>query len=348
MSLKPWWHPEALAARRPFLARRSRMEAALRRWFLEADFTEVATPALQVSPGNETHLKAFPTRLTDPFGGTDRPLYLHTSPEFAMKKLLAGGMGRIFQTARVFRDGEAGPLHSPEFTMLEWYRAPGTLDHIMADTEALLAAAAEGEPLRWQGHPVPADGPAERLSVEEAFRRHCGFSVLDTIADPFDPDPDPAPLIARAADLGIDCPPTDRFEDAFFRLFLARIEPNLGRDRPTFLHAYPAALGALARRDPDDPRVVERFEVYVAGLELANAFGELTDAAEQRRRFEHDMALKEQLYATRYPIDEDFLDALPHLPECAGIALGIDRLAMLASGADHIHQVLWAPVTPQA
>ncbi|SDH14663.1 EF-P lysine aminoacylase EpmA [Roseospirillum parvum] len=348
MSPQPWWHPDALAARRPFLQRRAEMEAAIKGWFAKAGFIEVATPALQLSPGNETHLKAFPTRLTDPFGGPDSPLHLHTSPEFAMKKLLAGGMQRIHQMARVFRDGEAGPLHSPEFTMLEWYRAPGTLAEIMADTDALLAAAADGGPLSWQGHQVPADGPAERLSVDDAFQRHCGFSLLDTIADPFNPDPDPTPLADHAASLGIECAPTDRFEDIFFRLFLARIEPHLGRQRPTFLHAYPAALGALARRDPTDPRVVERFEVYVAGMELANAFGELTDPAEQRQRFEHDMALKEKLYGTRYPIDEDFLAALPHLPDCAGIALGIDRLAMLTSGANHIHQVLWAPVTPQA
>lgn len=331
---RPWWHPDALAERMPHLRTRARVIATLRRYFDSHGFLEVETPALQVSPGLEPHLKAFETALQDPFGGPDSRLYLHTSPEFAMKKLLAGGLPRIYQMARVWRNGERSPTHSPEFTMLEWYRAGACLDDLMEDCDRILSETGV------------ANRPAERISVEEAFLRWCGFSVLETIDDPDAPDPDPAKLHARAAALGHEARPGERWDDVFFRLLLEYVEPHLGaHGRPTILHGYPACMAALSRRHPADPRVAERFELYVDGIELANAFGELTDPVEQRRRFEHDMALKEALYGHRYPIDEDFLAALQHgLPPCAGIALGLDRLVMLAAGVEDIEQVLWAPV----
>lgn len=331
---RPWWHPEAVAARLPHLRVRARVVATLRRYFDSRGFLEVETPCLQRAPGMETHLQAFATELADPFGGPPTRLYLHTSPEFAMKKLMAGGLPRLYQMARVWRNGERSPTHSPEFTMLEWYRAGASLADLMDDCDAILSET--GVCAR----------PAERLSVDDAFRRWAGFSVLETVEDPDSPDPDPRTLQAAAARLGHEARQGERWEDMFFRLMLEYVEPNLGRDgRATILHSWPACMAALSRRDPADARVAERFELYYQGIELANAFGELTDPVEQRRRFEHDMALKERLYGERWPVDEDFLAALEFgLPDSAGIALGLDRLVMLAAGVEDIEQVLWAPV----
>ncbi len=343
----PWWRPDRLATRRANLEARGRMLGAVRDFFAAAGYIEVDTPALQVSPGLEPHLKAFATMLHDPEGGGARPRYLHTSPEFAMKKLLAGGMPRIWQLAHVYRDGERSATHHPEFAMLEWYRAGADYRDLMAECEALLRAvqAAVGcAALRWRGRSADARLPWQRLTVTEAFARHAGIDLLATAPEPARPDV--ALLAAAAARIGIAPHPGDDWEALFFRIFLERIEPNLGIDVPTILYDYPLALAALARPKPGDPRLAERFELYVCGLELANAFGELTDPAEQRRRFAADQARKLALYGETYPIDEDFLAALDHgLPRCAGIALGFDRLVMLATGADHIEEVLWAPVT---
>jgi elongation factor P--(R)-beta-lysine ligase len=342
----PWWRPDRLALRRETLAARGRILAALRDFFAAAGYLEVDTPALQVSPGLEPHLKAFATLLHDPPGGSARPRYLHTSPEFAMKKLLAGGLPRIWQLAHVFRDGERSATHHPEFAMLEWYRAGASYLDLMDECEGLLRrlqAAAGAAALFWQGRAADARLPFERLTVAEAFRRHAGIDLLATLPDPARPDA--APLAAAAAPFGIVPHPGDDWEALFFRIFLERIEPHLGIGAPTILYDYPLAMAALSRPKPEDPRLAERFELYACGLELANAFGELTDAAEQRRRFRADQARKQALYGETYPIDEDFLAALEHgLPECAGIALGFDRLVMLLTGARHIEEVLWAPV----
>jgi lysyl-tRNA synthetase class 2 len=352
----PWWRPDAFAARAPFLAARDRLRQATRAFFAARGFTEVETPALQVSPGLEPHLKAFATTWNLPDGGR-RPFYLHTSPEFAMKKLLAAGMGRIWQMARVFRDGEGGATHHPEFSMIEWYRAGAGPEAIMADCVDLLRACRDAWPpvgdeagdeagarrWHWRGTRCDPASPWERLTVAQAFARHAGIDLHATAPDP--QAPDAARLAAEARRIGIATRDEDRWDDVFFRIFLDRIEPKLGVGRPTLLHAYPVSMAALAKVDPADPRVAQRFELYVAGLELANGFGELTDAAEQRRRFEADMDLKERLYGERYPVDEDFIAALTHgMPESSGIALGFDRLVMLASGAERIEDVLWAPV----
>jgi lysyl-tRNA synthetase class 2 len=343
----PWWRPDRLAARRANLEARARMLGAVRDFFAASDYLEVDTPALQVSPGLEPHLRAFATVLHDPEGGGARPRYLHTSPEFAMKKLVAGGLPRIWQLAHVYRDGERSATHHPEFAMLEWYRAGASYRDLMAECETLLSAvqaAAGCAALRWRGRAADARLPWRRLTVAEAFERHTGIDLLSTAPEPARPDA--ALLAAAAARSGIAAHPGDDWEALFFRIFLERIEPNLGIGAPTILHDYPLALAALSRPKPDDPRLAERFELYVCGLELANAFGELTDPAEQRRRFAADQARKLALYGETYPIDEDFLAALDHgLPQCAGIALGFDRLVMLATGAEHIEEVLWAPVT---
>ena len=341
----PWWHPDQLASRRPRLLARGRILAALRHWFGAEGWGEVVTPALQVSPGLEPHLHAFSTELAAP-DGTRHMLHLHTSPEFAMKKLLVGGEPRIFQFARVFRNGERSATHHPEFTMLEWYRAGARVDDLIGDCMALLrqaTGAAGGDGLLRRGALVCDPGLApEIVSVATAFAR-VGIDLMATMPDPLAPD---AALLAKAAAaIGVRTDPGDGWDDVFFRVFLERIEPHLGSPAPTFITAWPVSMAALARPDPADPRVAQRFELYVCGLELANAFGELTDPVEQRRRFEADRATATRLYGRSYPVDEAFIAALVHgLPESAGIALGIDRLAMLATGAEAIEEVLWAPV----
>ena len=318
----------------------------MREFFAAAGYVEVDTPALQVSPGLEPHLKAFATVQHDPRDGGARPRNLHTTPEFAMKKLVVAGLPRIWQLAHAYRDGERSATHHPEFAMLEWYRAGASYLDLMDECEALLRRvqdAAGAASLRWQGHSANARRPFERLSVAAAFHRHAGIDLLATVPDPARPDA--ARLAAAAAPLGITAHPGDDWEALFFRIFLDRIEPHLGIGAPMILYDYPLSMAALSRRKPDDPRLAERFELYVCGLELANAFGELTDSAEQRRRFLADQARKQALYGETYPIDEEFLAALEHgMPQCAGIALGFDRLVMLATGARHIEEVLWAPV----
>jgi lysyl-tRNA synthetase class 2 len=332
------WRPDRLAARRGNLAVRARVLAAVRQFFAEAGYLEVDTPALQASPGLEPHLQAFATVLHDPRDGSAQPRYLHTSPEFAMKKLVAGGAERIWQLAHVFRDGERSATHHPEFAMLEWYRAGAGYQDLMDECETLLRRvqeAAGGETLRWRGQHADARLPFERLTVAAAFRHHADVEL----------GADPVRFAAEAARIGIRAHPGDDWEALFFRIFLERIEPKLGIGAPTIIYDYPIAMAALARPKPGDPSLAERFELYVCGLELANAFGELTDAHEQRRRFLADQAKKQALYGQSYPIDEDFLAALEHgLPDCAGIALGFDRLVMLAAGAEDIEDVLWAPV----
>ncbi len=343
----PWWHPDRLAARRAKLAARGRVRQAVRDFFAAAGYVEVETPSLQASPGLEPHLRAFATVLHDPGEPGGRPRYLHTSPEFAMKKLMAGRMDRIWQLAHVYRDGERGATHHPEFAMLEWYRAGASYRDLMDECEGLLRAAqdaVEADALRWRGRRADARLPWQRLSVAEAFLRYTGIDLLVTAPDP--QAPDAALLASEAARVGIAPHPGDDWETLFFRIFLDRIEPHLGIGAPTILYDYPIAMAALSRRKPDDHRLAERFELYVCGLELANAFGELTDPAEQRRRLIADQARKRALYGETYPIDADFLAALEYgMPDCAGIALGFDRLVMLATGADHIEEVLWAPVT---
>jgi len=341
----PWWHPDQLTRRRANLAARGRILTAIRQFFSARGFVEVETPSLQVSPGLEPHLHAMAVTVRDP-AGERRPFYLHTSPEFAMKKLLTAGEPRIFQLARVFRDAERSATHHPEFTMLEWYRAGADYRALVDDCRDLLVACADAAgcgALRWQGRDSEPRRPWQRLTVADAFAHHAGIDLLATAPDPAAPSF--ALLNQAATRVGIAAHDGDDWESLFFRIFLERIEPALGVGVPTILTDYPISMAALAGPSPTDPRVAERFELYVAGLELANAFSELTDAAQQRRRFEADLAKKQALYGERYPIDEDFLAALDAgFPESAGIALGIDRLVMLACGANHIEDVLWAPV----
>ncbi len=318
-----------------------RLTAATRAFFAGRDFLEVETPVLQVSPGLEPHLMAFATELVAADRQSSRPLYLHTSPEFAMKKLLATGLPRIFQLAHVFRNGERASTHSPEFTMLEWYRT-GAYEQIVADTAALLgelAAVAGKSVVSWRGIDCDLSAEPEIVTVSQAFAEFAdGIDLLATVGDM------PA-LIAEARRIGVRVGEGDRWDDLVLRILAERIEPRLGAGRPSFLAEYPVEMAALARVKPGNPMVAERVELYIAGVEIANGFGELTDAAEQRRRFIADMDLKEQLYGQRYPLDEEFLAALEYgLPDSAGMALGFDRLVMLLAGAERIDDILWVPV----
>jgi lysyl-tRNA synthetase class 2 len=306
--------------------------AALRRFFAERDFLEVETPLLVPSPGLELHLDAVAA-------GTG---YLITSPEYQMKRLLAAGLERIYQVCKCFRAGEHGPHHASEFTMVEWYRGFAELDVIVRDTEELVAqvvravaGAPDGVPVaRVAGRSIDVSPPWPRMTVRDAMRTWAGVEVIGD-------EPAPA-LVAAVRAAGIAVADGTAWDDAFFAAFLARVDPALAAlDRPVILEDWPAPLAALARPKPGDPQTALRFEAYVGGIELANAFGELTDPVEQRARFEHDQATRRARGRPVYPIDDKLIAALAEgLPPSAGIALGFDRLVMLATGAPAIDDVL--------
>lgn len=344
-SPSPWWAPHVHADRRPILLARNRIAEAFRRYFSERGFLEVECGTLQVSPGNETHLHAFETRAHTP-GGEQSKLYLHTSPEFACKKLLAAGEKQIFSLGPAYRNNERGALHAPEFTMLEWYRAEEPYERVMEDCTALIRLAAETvktETLRFRGKEADPHAEPIRLSVASAFEKFAQIDLLSTLNAAGEPNRD---RLAKAAlSVGVKIADDDGWSDIFSRVLVEFVEPRLGCGAPTLLDEYPRVEAALARASNRDPRIAERFELYLCGVEIANGFGELTDAKEQRRRFEHEMTEKERIYKERYPIDEDFLAALAAMPEASGVALGFDRLVMLATGATHIDQVIWTPMS---
>ncbi|MDX2234478.1 MAG: EF-P lysine aminoacylase EpmA [Hyphomonadaceae bacterium] len=334
------WDRARHADRRPALLARNRIAAAFRRWLEVEGFTEADPSALVASPGNEVHLHAF--SVSPPEGPA---AWLHTSPEFAMKKLLAAGETRLFALSPVFRARETGsPLHAPAFTMLEWYRSHTPYETLFEDVGALLreAATVTGAAVwRWRDRSCDPLAPPDRLTVAEAFQRHAGVDLLATLGADGRGDRDglARQLGAQSVRVGED----DTWSDLFARVLVQCVEPHLGAGRATILHDYPLAEAALARPAAHDPRLAERFELYVCGVELANGFGELTDPSEQRRRFEADMAEKARRYGERYPIDEDFIAALGHMPPASGCALGFDRLVMLATGAPDVRTVMWAP-----
>lgn len=335
----PFWTRQRHAARRPGLLVRARLKGAIRAHLEAQDFLEVETGIVQVSPGNETHLHAFAAEWVDASANAQRG-YLHTSPEFGMKKLLAAGEKRIYQFAPVFRAREISRLHSPEFTMLEWYRSGEDYTALMDDCADLLKLAADAggwHLFSFRGRQCDVTAAPERLSLVGAFQRYAGIDLEALLADRDG-------FAAAAEGIGIRVAADDGWTDIFSRILSEKIEPNLGVGKPTILDRYPVSEAALARPCPDNGGFAERFELYVCGVELANAFGELTDAGEQRRRFEADMAEKERIYGERYPIDEDFLAALDFMPEASGVALGFDRLVMLATGAARIDDVIWVPV----
>jgi lysyl-tRNA synthetase class 2 len=340
----PFWSRDQDGRRRAALAARAQISKFVRRWFDAKGFTEVEPAALQVSPGNETHLHGFRTALIPP-DGSAHDAYLHTSPEFAMKKLLAAGETRIYALTNVFRNRQRTALHAPEFVMLEWYRTGALLERLMEDCAALTALAAlvaGAKTFVFRGREASPFEPAERLTARDAFRRYAGIDIYDSL--PVGAHPDTELFASQARGLGLRVAPDDTWSDIFARLLSERVEPHLGIGRPTVLHAYPASEAALARVSPHDPRTAERFEFYCCGVELVNAFHELSDPAEQRRRFTADMEEQRRIYGASAPIDEDFLSALADMPDASGAALGFDRLVMLTTGAESVESVQWTPV----
>ncbi len=343
----PFWSRQRHLDRRPALLARGRIKSALRRWFDAQGFVEVETACLQVSPGNETHINAFATELIDNDGAAHRR-YLHSSPEFACKKLLAAGEEKLFTFAPVFRNGERSVLHHPEFTMLEWYRTHTPYEILLDDCQQILKIAATTtgqEQFAHKGRRADALEPPEHLSVAQAFQRYAAIDLLASCNSGGVPGREALAKMATAQ--GFRVAEDDDWSDIFSRILVQAVEPNLGNERATLLTEYPIHEAALARVSPCDPRVAERFELYACGVELANGFGELTDPAEQRRRFEADMTERRRRYGANagYPIDEDFIAALAQMPPASGCALGFDRLVMLAVGAPNIDAVIWTPLT---
>jgi len=325
---------------------RNAIAKAVRVWFDAQGFVEVETGILQVSPGNETHLHAPRTELAGA-NGTRSVRYLRTSPEFAAKKLLAAGEANIFEFARVFRDRERGDLHLPEFTMLEWYRADAPYDAVMADSVVVIALAAQATGIgrfSFRGRTCDPFAEPELLTVAAAFERFAGIDLLATV----DGGEGDRVALAAAARALVRIADDDTWSDIFSKILVEHVEPKLGQGRLTVLFEYPVPEAALARAKPSEPRVAERFEIYACGVELANGFGELTDAVEQRRRFASAMDEKQRRYGERYPLDEEFLQAVAAMPEASGVALGFDRLVMLASGAVRVDQVVWTPPAGEA
>lgn len=315
-----WWMPNNFENKASVLEQRAQVIKAVRAFFDDQGFVEVETPVLQTMPGADTHIHGF---------RVENGQYLQNSPEFSMKKLLVAGMPRIYQICKVFRREERTKRHNPEFTMIEWYRAGADYTAIMEDCVALLQACADE--YRYNGQVCDPHKEWIRISVADAFEQYAGIGLAAVLKD----------TEAFKAVAGVRVTDEDGWDDVFHAVMAEKIEPYLGAEVPCILYDYPADMAALSRKKPEDPRWAERFELYVCGVELANAFSELTDAKEQRARFEAEMALKEELYGERYPLDEDFLAALEHgMPESAGIALGIDRLVMLALGAEDIRDVI--------
>lgn len=322
------------------LLRRGKIIQGIRQYFLGKDFVEVETPYLVSSPGMEPHLVALEVNIRAP-DGEKRKMYLHTSPEYYMKKLLAEGWDKIFQICRVFRDEEVSRTHQNEFTLLEWYRAHVDYRKIMEDCEGLLDFLSreilKGSELTYQGKKIDLAPPAERLSVAEAMQLYGKVDIQK--------NRDGESLLEEARTRGFRFEPGARysFDEVFFKIFLEAVEPRLGSPKPTILYDYPASMAALARLSPQNPLWAERFELYIAGLELANAFSELIDPVEQRKRFESERRLRAALEKPLYPIDEELLAALSRIPPSGGIALGVDRLAMLFCEVPSIQEVLAFP-----
>ncbi len=323
-----WWQPDVFGQKIPYLHERARILAALRAFFNARGYLEVETPALQVSPCMEPHLQAFRAGR----------MFLHTSPEFAMKKLLVAGLPKIYQLAKVFRNEENTRLHSPEFTMLEWYQQGMSYREMMQETIDLLRHLAQGK-LRFGSKECDPHQPWEIMTVVEALQKYAGVDIQNNLCDL-------AHIRAEAERIGVYVSPHDDWDNALLKILMDRVEPYLGVTVPSILCDYPVSMAALSRPKPEDPRFAERFEVYVCSVELANAFGELTDAKVQRERFIEAVALRQKIYGEEYPVDEDFLQALEFgLKPCSGNALGIDRLVMLLTGAETIDLVQAAPVS---
>lgn len=332
-----WWHPDKFMLKTPFLKERARIFGEIRAFFDARGYLEVDTPALQVAPCMEAHIQGFKTELVSADRQSKRAMYLHTSPEFAMKKLLVAGLPKIYQLAKVFRNCEGSSWHSPEFTMLEWYQLGMDYKDMMDETAALVRHVLK-KPVTVDGRVCDAHAAWEKITVVDALKKYAGVDISGNLGDL-------AHIRGEAARIGVYVSPHDDWENALLKILMEKVEPNLGSPAPAVIYDYPVSMAALSRPKPEDGRFAERFEVYVCGIELANAFGELTDAKVQRERFNADVALRKKVYGDDYPVDEDFLKAIEFgLPACSGNALGVDRLVMLATGASDISFVQAAPV----
>ena len=341
-----WWKSSEFSKKREFLDKRSKLNALIRNFFDSRGFLEVETPVLQVCPGMEVHIKVLETEIEGAFGGKET-LYLHTSPEFSMKKLLAAGMDKIYQMTPVFRNSEFSPRHHVEFRMLEWYRAHSDYRDLMDDCEALLNACAplcSNGLMHHAGMTVDPKAKVKRTSIAELFSEYADIDLSWVMGDEPSFEPEPKKFKDEALRIGIKTTDEDRFEDVFFRIYLEKIESNIGKNEAEIVYDYPLCMAALSRPKPEDKRFAERFELYACGLELANAFSELVDVKEQRERFNHDFLMKQKLYGKACAPDDEFLEALADMPASSGIALGVDRLAMLVASVDDIKDVLWVPL----
>jgi lysyl-tRNA synthetase class 2 len=306
----------------------------IREYFWSQNFVETDTPVALRAPGQEPYLNPVPVVLRDERGQA-HDFYLQTSPEYSMKKLLAAGYEKIFQICQCWRDHEEfGGTHNPEFTMIEWYRAPGRYEEIMDDVEKMVKYVGERlmiDDLRLKDCKIDILGKWDRISMKELWRKYLNINLDDYLTV--------EKMGGLARSLGYSVDEKDVYEDVFYKIFLNKIELNLGLDRPVIVYEYPAQMAALARVCPHNHRYAERFEVYIGGLELANAFGELTDANEQERRFVAEQRQRAALGKTVFPIDKELINALKCIPSAAGIALGVDRLAMIFTEAGDINEV---------
>lgn len=334
-----WWKPSHFSKKRDNLLLRAGIIRAIRQFFDDEGFLPVETPILQKCPVIDTHIRAFSTDLRGIDGSIAKTIYLHTSPEFAMKKLMVAGLDKIYQICPVFRNAEGSKRHKCEFTMIEWYRSEADYQDIMADCIDMIrfcAKAIDIKHLHYKEGKCDPFAPWERLTVVEAFKQHADINLESVLEDK-------EAFRQAVSALGIHTSQEDGWDDLFFRVMAEKIEPYLGMNTPTFLCDYPISMASLSKPKDEDPRFAERFELYVCGVELANAFSELTDAKEQVRRYHIEMDEKERLYGERYPLDDDFIAALEHgMPKSGGIALGIDRLIMLFCGAEDIQEVSWS------
>lgn len=326
-----------------FYQKRAEIIRLTRAFFGREGFIETETPIAVALPGQEPELSPIPVTLHDPQGRAYQH-YLQTSPEFAMKKLLAVGFEKIFQICKCFRDYESfGGLHNPEFTMIEWYRANATYRDIMDDTERLfqhVARALGTDQVIYQGRQIPVVGSWDRKTMKQVWQEYAGVNLDEYLEAPA--------MRALVRSRGYEVQDDELYEDAFHKIFLNEIEPKLGIERPVFLCEYPASMASLSRACAHDPRYAERFELYIGGLELANAFGELTDAKEQKNRLEADRVKRASAGKEIYPVDPDFIAALESgIPPTGGIALGVDRMVMLFTGANDLDEVIFGSVQDQ-
>jgi elongation factor P--(R)-beta-lysine ligase len=315
----------------------------IREFFWQKDFIETETPVAVRYPGQEPNLNPVPVIFEDQDGKKEK-FFLHTSPEFAMKKLLAAGYKKIFQITRCFRNSEEfGGLHNTEFTMLEWYRAPGAYREIMDDTEAMYKYVGEKlllKKMKYRDIEIGIFTDWDRMSMKSAWEKYAGVNLDDYL--------EIEPMKKLALEKKYPVSAGDTYDDLFYKIFLSEIEPKLGLEKPVFVYDYPAQMASLSRLCADDNRYAERFELYAGGLELANAFGELTDADEQNRRLEADKALREKSGKDVYAVDPEFIGALRSgMPSASGIALGVDRMVLLFTGAKDINEVIFQSVKDQ-